>query len=67
MIKKIVEDFKKANVIISPKEILYIDDRDIHLDEVKRFVGQVNFLRYGFDVVGWVDAIGKVKSLISKT
>ncbi|MEM3384187.1 MAG: magnesium-dependent phosphatase-1 [Nitrososphaeria archaeon] len=67
MIKRIVENFKKANIIIFPEEILYIDDRDIHLYEVKRFVGPVNFLRYGFDVVNWVDAISKVEGLISKT
>ncbi len=67
MIKKIVENFRKDNVIISPKEILYIDDRSIHLDEVKRFIGPVNFLRYGIDVVDWNDAICKVESLVSKT
>lgn len=67
MIKKIIENFRKDNVIISPKEILYLDDRCIHLDEVKRFVGPVNFLRYGIDVVDWNDAIFKVESLVSKT
>lgn len=61
MIQKIVSKLKQEGVYISPDEILYIDDRDIHLNEIREKVGNVKFLRFGTDIKNWQEAIDKIE------
>jgi magnesium-dependent phosphatase-1 len=64
MLQKIVLGLSQRGVKVLPEEILYIDDRDVHLEEIRSSVGNVKFLRYGVDVENWYDALDKVKCVI---
>lgn len=64
MIQKIISNLGEKGIRISPEEILYIDDRDIHLREVRAILGNVLFLKYGSDVKNWQEVVNVVKSMI---
>jgi len=50
---KIMKWYKRLHGIINPREILYVDDRRIHLDEIHRYVGDVLFLQMWKDITGF--------------
>jgi magnesium-dependent phosphatase-1 len=60
MIQKIVSNLSKIGTDISPDEILYIDDRDIHLSEIRERIGNVKFLKFGLDIKDWQEAINRI-------
>ena len=64
MIKKILTNLEMSGKRIYPEEVLYIDDRDIHLIDVRENIGEVNFLKFGYDVKSWQDVINKLNRLI---
>jgi len=65
MFQKIVMNLGGKGIRLLPEEILYIDDRDIHLEEIRKSIGNINFLKYGIDVKNWYDVINKVEHLIT--
>ncbi len=50
MIKSILEKLREENITVKPEETLYIDDRLVHLEEVKKIVPGVHFLQIWVDV-----------------
>lgn len=48
--KKIIKWYKnRYGEDIGAKEILYIDDRRIHLDEIYKYIGVIRFIQMGVD------------------
>jgi magnesium-dependent phosphatase-1 len=41
-----------SGITLAPDEVLYVDDRRIHLDAIREAVGPVRFLQYGVDIKG---------------
>ncbi len=50
---KIIEWYKHKYGYIQPSEILYVDDRRIHLEEMYKYIGQVMFLQMWEDIPGF--------------
>jgi len=50
LIKKILSKLSKEGIQVKPSEILYVDDRDIHLRDIYDSVGKVAFLQMWKDV-----------------
>ena len=50
---------------IDPKEIIYIDDRDIHIDEIRELVGEVHFIRAWKDFRSYKEFVDIIKNLHS--
>ncbi|MGQ9781273.1 MAG: magnesium-dependent phosphatase-1 [Nitrososphaeria archaeon] len=64
MFQKIIAGLSLKGVKVLPEEILYIDDKDVHLKKIRALVGSVNFLRYGVDVRDWYDAVDRFERMI---
>jgi len=62
MVQKIIMNLGQKGISILPREILFIDDNDTYLTEIREAVGYVNYLKYGVDVRNWVDVIEKIKN-----
>jgi len=65
VIAKIVEWYRRSLGGIEPGEILYVDDRDIHIDDVRRYVGGVKFVRMWVDVKDFKELASVVRGLSS--
>ncbi|MDH5770118.1 MAG: magnesium-dependent phosphatase-1 [Candidatus Bathyarchaeota archaeon] len=50
LIKKILSKLSKEGIQVKPGEILYVDDRNIHLRDIRDTVGKVAFLQMWKDV-----------------
>jgi len=50
---KIMGWYKRSHGSIHSREILYVDDRRIHIDEIRRYVGDVSFLQMWEDITGF--------------
>ena len=50
MVRELLAKLEKEGVDVKPEEILYVDDHDWHLAEIKETVGLVNFLHMWKDV-----------------
>jgi len=61
MLQKIITKLNQKGIGILPNEILFIDDNDRYLGEIKEAVGDVNYLKYGVDVTNWIDVINRIK------
>lgn len=53
MLVRILKELEEEGVVVKPQEVLYVDDRDRHLDGIRTRVGDVVFLRYGVDFKSW--------------
>ncbi len=49
-----------------PREIIYIDDRDIHIDEIRELVGEVNSIKAWRDFKSYKELIEIIKILHSR-
>ncbi len=64
LVAALIADLAARGCILQPDEILYVDDRRIHLDAIYATVGPVRFLQMGHDiqrpdeVLGHLDALG---------
>jgi magnesium-dependent phosphatase-1 len=67
MIQKIISNLSRRGINIFPDEILYIDDRDIHLSEIRKKIGNVKFLRFGVDIKNWQEAIDEIRRNIDNS
>ncbi len=50
MIADILSTLSKEGINLEPQEILYVDDRDLHLNKIKEKIGPLRFVQM------WVDA-----------
>lgn len=50
MIESTLSKLADGGVRLKPEEILYVDDRDLHIDKVREKVGAIHFIQM------WVDA-----------
>ncbi len=50
---------------VEPEEVIYVDDRDIHLGEVRELVGNVKFIQFGKDVSGFKELKELIAGLVS--
>jgi magnesium-dependent phosphatase-1 len=46
----LLAELAAADVVLAPDEVLYVDDRTLHLAAVRAEVGPIRFLQYGVDV-----------------
>ena len=53
MIKKIINWYERECEEIKPSEIVYIDDRDIHIKQIRENIGEVFFIMIWRDVRGY--------------
>lgn len=49
-IAALLDELARRGTGLRPDEVLYVDDRRIHLDEIYARVGPVRFLQYGVDI-----------------
>ena len=64
MILKLLAELKSEGLKIKPEEILYVDDRDIHLKGILRNVGKVRFVHMWKDVQNHYELINMILNLI---
>jgi len=50
MLLKLLKRLQDEGIDVRPEEVVYVDDRDIHVDDVVKHVGPVKFLHFGKDV-----------------
>lgn len=50
LVAALFRDLEAAGRSLSPSEVLYIDDRRIHLDAIHAAVGPIRFLQFGVDI-----------------
>lgn len=62
MLYRILRELESKGVFMKPSEVLYVDDRDMHLDDIRVKVGDVVFLRYGVDFKNWRELIEILKA-----
>ncbi len=61
MLKSLLKRVKAdLNVEIEPERVIYVDDRDLHVADIVRFVGRVKFVYFGKDV----NDFNELKSLL---
>lgn len=53
----LLAELKAAGVALTPDEVLYVDDRTIHLPAVRAAVGPIRFLQHGVDVATLEDIL----------
>ena len=65
MIKHTLLELAGDGVKLKPEEILYVDDRDLHVDKVKEKVGAIHFIQMWIDakkpeeILEYVEKVGK--------
>jgi magnesium-dependent phosphatase-1 len=64
MIRRLIDKLSSNGTKVSPGDILYVDDRDIHIHDIWRYVGPINFVRMWRDAKSHVDILCMVKSRI---
>ncbi|MEM1598125.1 MAG: magnesium-dependent phosphatase-1 [Pyrobaculum sp.] len=53
---------EERGVDVQPGDILYIDDRDIHIGQIRENIGPVRFLQFGKDVSCFTEVVEYLKS-----
>lgn len=43
-------ELRDLGVALAPDQVLYVDDRRLHLDAIRAAVGEIRFLQYGVDI-----------------
>ena len=63
MIRKLLWRLKvKENITVQPKDIFYIDDRELHINDIYENIGKINFYRAWKDFSNISDLINKIRS-----
>jgi magnesium-dependent phosphatase-1 len=57
MIEGILSKLSKEGIELRPEEILYVDDRNIHLQLIKEKFGQIRFVQMWVDVKAPIDIL----------
>ena len=50
MIRRLLERLREDGIEVKPHEVVYVDDRDIHLPKILEEIGPVRFLRMWRDI-----------------
>jgi magnesium-dependent phosphatase-1 len=53
----LLAELARGGVVLNPFQVLYVDDRRIHLEAVRSAVGPVRFLQYGVDIRKLTDVL----------
>ncbi len=64
MLEKLLQTLRRQGIEIPPARIIYIDDRDIHIGEIRRRIGDINFLMYGRDIRNFEEAVEKISNIL---
>lgn len=56
-IAMLLEELAADGVALRPEEVLFVDDRMLHFNRIRRFVGPVRTLLVGVDVTGLRDVL----------
>jgi len=62
MIKELLEDLKEDGIDVKPDEILYVDDKSRHLDDIRKQTGMIRFLQMWVDVKDHLEILGYLPS-----
>ncbi|MBI3998928.1 MAG: magnesium-dependent phosphatase-1 [Armatimonadetes bacterium] len=49
-ISALFAELAEGGISLAPDQVLYVDDRTLHLDAVRAAVGPIRFLQYGVDI-----------------
>jgi predicted phosphatase len=50
MIESIISELARIGIELNAREILYVDDRTLHLEKIIKMVGPVHFIQMWLDV-----------------
>jgi len=64
---KLIEELKMSGIDIKPEMIVYVDDRDIHMEAIKKNIGNIIFINIWKDIKNYDDAKKIVEEKILKT
>jgi len=56
LVAALFRDLAEEGQTLAPSEVLYVDDRRIHLEAIRAAVGPIRFLQFGVDV-RWPDEV----------
>ncbi|PSN83428.1 magnesium-dependent phosphatase-1 [Candidatus Marsarchaeota G1 archaeon OSP_B] len=62
LLLKVLQRLKNKGIVIHPRNIVYVDDRKIHIERIKNKVGEVIFVNIWGDVANYEEA----KKLVQK-
>ncbi len=63
---KLIEELKMSGIDIKPEMIVYVDDRDIHMEAIKKNIGNIIFINIWKDIKNYDDAKKIVEEKILK-
>lgn len=65
MIKRIMKQIEKDKSIrLSPEDIIYIDDREVHINDIRRAIGNVIFIKMWHDVKSFDELSERILEII---
>jgi len=50
MIQEILQSLENKGIKLNPNQILYVDDRTVHLEDIRREIGDIRFLQMNKDI-----------------
>ncbi len=66
MIKKLLRNIEdEYKIRFTPEKIVYIDDRDIHIQDIYKNIGKILFLHYSKEIHSKEEAIERIQEFIS--
>lgn len=66
MARRVIESLRKERGLeLSPCRIIYIDDRDIHVNDVREKIGDIAFLMAWRDFKSFEEATERIESILS--
>lgn len=66
MVEDILSSLSKDGITLKPDEILYVDDRDMHVDKIRGRIGELHFVQMWVDAKTPRDILEYVKKCESK-
>jgi len=52
MISRLLQTLAAEGLMLLPGEVLYVDDRMLHIEHVRQAMGDIHFLQMGVDIAG---------------
>ena len=66
MMSKALRHLRSLGIDVKPCEIVYVDDRDIHIDQIRRAIGDVYFIRMWVDVKSFKELTNLILDMLNK-
>ncbi len=63
---KLIEDLKISGINITPDRIVYVDDRDIHMESIRKNIGDIIFINIWKDIKDYEGAKKIIENRILK-